>query len=196
VLDFIQTETVRNIVTFFRSRLTLIDFLIIGLGVFLIFYQIGKRLTAGSKRFCQRAEQDPLYVARVEVTLNYISALIELLPVLGLLGTVWGLMNALSVIASKEMPTIKDIATYIAPALSTTFFGLIFAVFNLLIFDFLQAYFSELIAWYRQTHPQLAIAQAGAKTDSARPENVKKTENIKPENVKKIESVRPEADKK
>lgn len=176
MLDLIQTETVRNIVDFFRTRLTLIDFMIIGLGLFLIVYQIGKRLTTSSSRFYKCAQQDELYVTRVEVTLNYTSALIELLPILGLLGTVWGLMNALSVIASKDMPTVKDIATYIAPAISTTFFGLAFAVVNLLIFDFLQAYFSELIAWYRQqqTRQIAAVPRPEAKKAEPKPETERK----------------------
>lgn len=151
---FSEVESLQNIINFFKDKLTLIDFFIIGLGTFLIFYQLWKRFTTNSNRFCQKARQDSLYLIRVEVTLNYLATMIEFLPLLGLLGTVWGLMNGLAIIATKEMPTIKDLAIYIAPAISTTFWGLLFALFNLFLFNFLQAYFAELIAYCRQVLPQ------------------------------------------
>ena len=75
---------------FFKTKLTFLDFLIIGIGIFLIFYQSAKKLTTFSKFFYRKAKKDPLYLKRVEVKLDYISNLIELLPILGILGTVLG----------------------------------------------------------------------------------------------------------
>ena len=120
---------------FFKTQLTLLDFLIIGLGTFLFIYQVLKRFLTFSGSFYRKAHADKLFLTMVEVKLHYISNLIELLPIMGILGTVWGLRNALVVIATKEIPGIKDIATEIAPALSTTFFGLLFAVLNLFFFQ-------------------------------------------------------------
>ncbi|NUM34407.1 MAG: MotA/TolQ/ExbB proton channel family protein [Candidatus Brocadiae bacterium] len=135
---------------FFKDQLTFLDFLIIGFGIALLVYQILKRITTFSKSFYRKAQKDRLHLHRTEVKMNYLSSLIELLPILGLLGTVWGLKNALSVIALVPNPTIKQIATEIAPALSTTFWGLLFAILNLVIFHYLHAYFSELIEWCKQ----------------------------------------------
>ena len=135
---------------FFKTQLTLIDFLIIGLGSFVFLYQIVKRTTTFSGRFYKKACADSMFLTRIEIQMGYISNLIELLPLLGIFGTVWGLRNALSLISTMEMPQIKDIATEIAPALSTTFFGLLFAILNLFLYNILQSYFTELIAWSRQ----------------------------------------------
>lgn len=135
---------------FFKSQLTFLDFMIIGLGSFLLVYQILKRITTFSSSFYRKAQKDSLHLHKTQVKMNYLSSLIELLPILGLLGTVWGLRNALVVIADFPNPGIKQIAIEIAPALSTTFFGLMFAVLNLVIFNYLHAYFSELIEWCRQ----------------------------------------------
>ena len=145
-------EIVRNFLQsiFFKTQLTFLDFVIIGLGIFIALYQILKRIMTFSKLFYRKAQKDRLFLKRTEVKLNYIGSLIELLPILGILGTVWGLRNALVVIANTQNPTIKHIATEIAPALSTTFFGLLFAAINLVLFNYLQAYFSELIYWCKQ----------------------------------------------
>ena len=135
---------------FFKEQLTFLDFLIIVFGIFLLFYQIFKRMTTFSSSFYRKAQKDSLYLHRTEIKMNYLSSLIELLPILGLLGTVWGLKNALVVIAQVPNPTIKQIAIEIAPALSTTFWGLLFAILNLVLFNYLHAYFSELIERCKQ----------------------------------------------
>lgn len=139
---------------FFKSQLTFMDFLIIGLGTSILVYQIYKRLTTWSGRFCKKAKKDPLLLSRTTVNMSYLASMIELLPILGLLGTVWGLRNALVVISNVPSPTIKQIATEIAPALSTTFFGLMYASLNLAIYNYLHAYFTELMDWCRQNIPE------------------------------------------
>lgn len=153
----------------FSAKLHLLDFFIIGLGSFLLIYQILKRITTFAGSFYKKAQKDPLYLTRTEVKLGYMSNLIEILPIMGILGTVWALKNALGQIAATEMPTIKDIATEIAPALSTTFYGLLFAVTNLIFFNFLQAYFTELIAWCKDAleKEQASTEQDGANDEKA-----------------------------
>ena len=121
---------------FFKTQLTLLDFLIIGLGAFLFLYQLLKRFLTFSGSFYRQARTDKLFLPMAEVKLNYIANLIELLPIMGILGTVWGLRNALVVIATKEVPGIKDIATEIAPALSTTFFGAVICRNQPVLFQF------------------------------------------------------------
>lgn len=147
--DYLKSQAFEQALSFFQNRLTLLDFLIIGLGCFVLLYQCWKRFTTFSKSFYRKAENDQLFIVREELKINYISSIIEILPMMGIMGTVWGLMGALYVISAQEMPTIKDIATHIAPALSTTLFGLFFAVINLFMFNFLQTYYAELIAWCR-----------------------------------------------
>ncbi len=151
-------EQQRHMIEFFQTKLSFIDFLIIGLGLFLILGQLLKRFTTFSGHFYKKAKEDPVYLVRTEVKLEYIASLIEVLPMLGLFGTVWGLLNALVVIAETQAPTIKDIATNIAPALSTTFFGLLFAIINLVFYNILHAYFTELIAWCRANLPETSAS--------------------------------------
>jgi hypothetical protein len=53
-------------------------------------------------------------------------------------------MRALQTLRLESHPTITVMATAIAPALSTTLMGLIFAILNLFFFNILKAYFEEL----------------------------------------------------
>jgi len=145
-----------------KSKLTFLDFLIIGLGIALLFYQILKRLsTFSTRRFLKKARENHHLIVRTEVSLNYLSTLIEVLPMLGLLGTVWGLRNALVVIAEYPNPTIGQIAVELAPALSTTYFGLLFAVSNLILYNYLDAFYSELCNTFRmELEAQSSVAPA------------------------------------
>jgi biopolymer transport protein TolQ len=58
-------------------------------------------------------------------------------PLLGLLGTVWGLMHAFVRISEKQMADIATVAPGIAEALITTLAGLIVAVPALIMFNYL-----------------------------------------------------------
>lgn len=144
-----KNNELMEVIRFFQERLSFIDFLIIGLGIFLLIWQVWKRFTTFSGRFYRHAQEKPLFLLQTELKLEYLSNLIELLPMLGLFGTVWGLMLALVTISNNPSATIKDIATQIAPAISTTFFGLFFAITNTVLYNNLHAYYSELIAWSR-----------------------------------------------
>ncbi len=155
-LEFLKSQ---QAIHFFSDKLSFIDFAIIGLGIFLLISQILKRLATFNNSFYRKAQDNPLYLVRTEIKLEYTANLIEILPMLGLFGTVWGLMNALVIIAESQSPTIKDIAINIAPAISTTFLGLLFAIINLWIFNLNRAYFEELITWCRQHISTNSIAK-------------------------------------
>lgn len=144
-MDFFDPTTLE----YFRARLTPIDFAIIALGVVLIAIQFSIRMSTSWKRLRARAQRNPLALQQAEIQLSIVSALIELLPYLGILGTVWGLMNGMYVIQAQADPTIKTIAAKLAPALSSTFLGLFFAIINNFSFNFLAAHTEELIAAYR-----------------------------------------------
>ena len=135
-------------VEFFWQNLTIIDFLILGIGVFLLLYQF---LLFPSLLWTKRKKWESLsledkqkYKKRIFWEFQILSSLIEILPILGILGTVWGIMNALGYIQSVEAPTIRLISQRLAPALSTTFLGLSFAILNLLLYTFTTSYVDEL----------------------------------------------------
>ncbi|WP_372366571.1 MotA/TolQ/ExbB proton channel family protein [Candidatus Uabimicrobium sp. HlEnr_7] len=159
--EYLESQAFQQSIEFFQNRLTLLDFIIIGLGCFILLYQTWKRFTTFSNSFYKKAQNDPLFITREQLKIRYISSLIEMLPMMGIMGTVWGLMGALYVISSQDMPTVKDIATHIAPALSTTLFGLFFAVLNLFMFNFLSTYYLELIAWCQTNNPKLVSLKEG-----------------------------------
>lgn len=142
-----------ELVRYFQSHMTVVDWAIICLGLLVMLMQAGVRLSTSRRRFLAHARRDPLVAHRAEIKLEIISTLIELLPYLGILGTVMGLMQALFVIQRMADPTIAVIAAKMAPALSTTFEGLVFAILNLFAFNFLAAYFHELIAESRLEEP-------------------------------------------
>ena len=60
-------------------------------------------------------------------------------PFLGLLGTVWGVMNTFAALAEAGEANIMAIAPGVASALSTTVFGLIVAIPALFAYNYLVA---------------------------------------------------------
>lgn len=159
-------------VEFFASNFTIIDFTIVGIGLFLIFYQCylfwipGKFLRTSIFAHSLRVERD-YRKKRLELELRIVSSLIELLPVLGIMGTVWGIMSALNYIRTVDTPTINIIAQRLAPALSTTFFGLVFAATNLVLFNFLAPYFEETLYEPEEEAAAPAVAEAPTLTEQA-----------------------------
>jgi len=144
------------VLDYFRKQMTVIDFAIIALGLVLVVMQGAIWLSSTRKRLFRKADSDPLVLVRSQIQLQIVSSMIELLPYLGIFGTVYGLMSGLFHIQAHADPTIKDIAARLAPALSTTFFGLIFAIVNTFVFNFLAAHLEELLADYRLRTEQLS----------------------------------------
>ena len=159
-VDALQQTGGQEVVAFFRSRLSFIDVVVSFLGVFVLLYQGWVRLGNTSGRFLRRARDDRLFLEKTALKLRFIGTLIETLPLLGILGTVWGLMKALIFLRVLDAPTIGDIAIHIAPALSTTFLGLAFAVVNLFFFGYLETYLNELSAWFEIYHGEHSPPEA------------------------------------
>jgi biopolymer transport protein TolQ len=64
----------------------------------------------------------------IERQLGFLATVGSVSPFIGLLGTVWGIMNAFSAIAARHDTTLAVVAPGIAEALFTTAFGLLTAV--------------------------------------------------------------------
>jgi biopolymer transport protein ExbB len=68
------------------------------------------------------------YAARWYRKIDYLSVIGTLSPMLGLLGTVWGMMVAFSEFAAKSNVQVTELAPGISTALVTTLLGLVLAI--------------------------------------------------------------------
>ena len=66
------------------------------------------------------------------------SVIANVAPMMGLLGTVSGMVAALEVIATQKNPNPSDLAAGISTALLTTLFGLIVAIPTTAVFAYLR----------------------------------------------------------
>lgn len=78
-------------------------------------------------------------MAEEEKNLPYFSATAAVSPLLGLFGTVWGLVHAFMSISEKQSADIATVAPGIAEALITTLAGLIVAIPALVMYVFLNS---------------------------------------------------------
>ncbi len=100
------------------------------------YQQVEKALEEGA------AEQ----AARLFRRLEYINLIGTLAPMLGLLGTVWGMIQAFAQFAAKSNPQVSELAPGIYNALVTTLLGLGVAIPALAAYGFLRNRADELIA--------------------------------------------------
>ncbi len=110
----------------------------------------------------QRVEQkiDDV-IHREESYLAVLSSTAAVAPLLGLFGTIWGLVHAFVSISETQQADIATIAPGIAEALITTLVGLLVAIPSLLMFHYLSAQVKNLekqlfnvadrLAWIVQT---------------------------------------------
>jgi len=89
------------------------------------------------------------HAGRLLRKIEYLSLIGALGPLLGLMGTVWGMIQAFAEFAEKANPSPSDFAPAISEALVTTFFGLCVAV------PALAAY-----AWFRNRIDELSSETA------------------------------------
>ena len=74
-------------------------------------------------------------VMTLEHRLSYLGTIASVSPMVGLLGTVWGMIKAFSVIAQTGAPQPSKLADGISTALVTTEIGLIIAIPALVLFE-------------------------------------------------------------
>lgn len=84
--------------------------------------------------------------ARLFRKIEYLNVIGTLAPMLGLLGTVWGMINAFLEFESKANPQVSELAPGIYKALVTTLLGLGVAVPALAAFAILRSRIDELVA--------------------------------------------------
>jgi len=84
--------------------------------------------------------------ARLNRKIEYLSVIGVLSPMLGLLGTVWGMILAFSEFTAKANPDVAELAPGISKALITTLFGLSVTVPALASFAFFRIRIDELVA--------------------------------------------------
>ena len=78
-------------------------------------------------------------VIRVERGMGLVAMIVALEPMLGLLGTVWGVLDAFAEMGSAGSANLATIAPSISAALATTVVGLIVAIPGIVMHSFLSA---------------------------------------------------------
>lgn len=75
---------------------------------------------------CEHAEEDECIA--LERKMSALAGIVTTAPMLGLLGTVWGVMNAFDLMGGKGTVLLSEIAPAISSALATTVVGLLVAI--------------------------------------------------------------------
>ena len=106
---------------------------------------IGKERGSDSPRFRLEHAENALQRALARQTLRYESSMVFLAsivsgaPFLGLLGTVWGVMEAFSAVSVQQTASIQTLAPGVSAALLTTISGLIVAIPSVFGYNWLYA---------------------------------------------------------
>lgn len=123
--------------------------------------------TKRAMHVAQTREQD-----RMEISLPFLAIVSSIAPYVGLLGTVWGIMTALTALSNVQQATISMVAPGMAEALVATALGLFAAIpagiaYNRFVndigrlmnrFDAFEEEFINILI--RQSQPQMAPARA------------------------------------
>jgi biopolymer transport protein TolQ len=123
---------------------------------------IGKEKGSDSARFRLEHAENALQRALARQTLRYESSMIFLAsivsgaPFLGLLGTVWGVMEAFSAVSLQQTASIQTLAPGVSAALLTTISGLIVAIPSLFGYNWLLAKTRTMITELENFASQLA----------------------------------------
>ncbi len=84
-------------------------------------------------------------VLRYESNMVFLATIVSGAPFMGLLGTVWGVMDAFSAVAVQQTASIQTLAPGVSAALLTTVAGLIVAIPSVFGYNFLFASTKRLI---------------------------------------------------
>ncbi|HEY0980617.1 MotA/TolQ/ExbB proton channel family protein [Schlesneria sp.] len=110
--------------------------------------------------------------ARLMRKIEYLSMISTVAPMLGLMGTVWGMILAFMEFERKANPQVSELAPGIYKALVTTLFGLIVAIPAIAAFGFFRNRIDELVAQTALTAEQVF---ADFKRSSARRRDERRT---------------------
>lgn len=84
--------------------------------------------------------------ARLFRKIEYLSVIGTIAPMLGLMGTVWGMIQAFGEFSEKANPQVSEFAPGISHALVTTLFGLLVAIPSLAAFSIFRNRIDEYVA--------------------------------------------------
>jgi len=84
--------------------------------------------------------------ARLHRKVEYLSIIGTLAPMLGLMGTVWGMILAFMEFERKANPQVSELAPGVYKALVTTLFGLIVAIPSMAMYAYFRSRVDELVA--------------------------------------------------
>ncbi|HEY0968546.1 MAG TPA: MotA/TolQ/ExbB proton channel family protein [Opitutaceae bacterium] len=84
-------------------------------------------------------------VLRYESSMIFLATVVSGAPFLGLLGTVWGVMEAFSAVAGQQSASIAALAPGISAALLTTIAGLVVAIPSMFGYNFLLGKSKQLV---------------------------------------------------
>lgn len=76
-------------------------------------------------------------ILRYESSMIFLASIVSGAPFLGLLGTVWGVMDAFSSVAGEQTASIRTLAPGVSAALMTTIAGLVVAIPSVFGYNFL-----------------------------------------------------------
>lgn len=93
---------------------------------------------------------------RYESSMVFLATIVSGAPFMGLLGTVWGVMNAFAAVSSQDTVTLKVLAPGVAGALITTIAGLLVAIPAAFGYNYLLSTTRILIAELESYASQLA----------------------------------------
>lgn len=97
-----------------------------------------------------------LVILKLEKYLNFLGTIAAIAPLLGLLGTVMGMIEVFSVINMNGIGSSEELAGGIAEALLTTAFGLLVAIPSMMFYRFFQRKIDELALLLEHQSLQLA----------------------------------------
>ncbi|MEO6876240.1 MAG: MotA/TolQ/ExbB proton channel family protein [Opitutaceae bacterium] len=93
---------------------------------------------------------------RYESSMIFLASIVTGAPFLGMLGTVWGVMEAFSAVAVQESASIKTLAPGVSAALLTTIAGLLVAIPSVFGYNFLLGKSKQLITELENYASELA----------------------------------------
>lgn len=98
-----------------------------------------ERLTAARLEHAENALQRAVaaQTLRYEANMVFLASIVSSAPFFGLLGTVWGVMEAFGAVALEPVATVQTLAPGVSGALLSTVAGLLVAIPSLMGYNFL-----------------------------------------------------------